>query len=101
MSRMDKSDQSGRSILSKTLVADILAIVYNNDRTNMNDLKVLIQDYSTLRRRVDELVDEGLLIKEMTSDPKLQYVLHLTEKGEKIGQRMSECLRILKEEGAK
>jgi len=48
--------------------------------------------------RDDELVDEGLLIKEMTSDPKLQYVLHLTEKGEKIGQRMSECLRILKEE---
>ena len=98
MSRMDKSDQSGRSILSKTLVADILAIVYDNDRTNMNDLKVLIQDYSTLRRRVDELVDEGLLIKEMTSDPKLQYVLYLTEKGEKIGQRMSECLKILQEE---
>ena len=98
MSRMDKSEQSGRSILSKTLMADILAIVYDNDRTNMNDLKVLIQDYSTLRRRVDELVDEGLLIKEMTSDPKLQYVLYLTEKGEKIGQRMSECLKILQEE---
>ncbi|WII07626.1 MarR family winged helix-turn-helix transcriptional regulator [Methanomassiliicoccales archaeon LGM-RCC1] len=92
---MDKSATTKRSILSRTLVVDILAIVYDSERTNMNDLKVLTQDYSTIKKRVDELVDEGLLTKEMTADPTLQYVLHLTEKGKEIGQRMSESLKIL------
>ena len=95
MRNMDKSAATKRSILSRTLVVDILAIVYDNERTNMNDLKVLTQDYSTIKKRVDELVDEGLLTKEMTADPTLQYVLHLTEKGKGIGQRMSESLKIL------
>ena len=97
MRDIDKSPIVVRSILSKTLVVDILAIVYESDKTNMIDLKVLTKDYSTIKKRVDELVDAGLLIKEITSDPTLQYVLHLTEKGEKIGQRMSESLEILKE----
>ena len=95
MRNMDKSAATKRSILSRTLVVDILAIVYDNERTNMNDLKVLTQDYSTIKKRVDELVDEGLLTKEMTADPTLQYVLHLTEKGKESGQRMSESLKIL------
>ena len=71
------------------------SVVASSESGNMS---AIMHEVVKNHARDDELVDEGLLIKEMTSDPKLQYVLHLTEKGEKIGQRMSECLRILKEE---
>ena len=93
MSARVKTDY--QTLLSMRYAADILSLVYENERIMATDLLRIAKNYATVTKTANCLIDAGLMSFHLESGKRLMKIYTLTPKGEAIGKRMYEAREIV------
>ena len=79
-----------QSPLSSRYAADIISLIYENEKIMATDMLRIAKNYKTVIKTADELVDLGLMEMHLEAGKRLMKIYTLTPKGKAIGKRMYE-----------
>jgi DNA-binding MarR family transcriptional regulator len=72
----------------------VLNTIYRNDGIHQEAIsKILNLDKANITRAINKLIDEGLVNREIDSNDKRAYLLHLTNKGKKLEPEIVNILK--------
>ncbi len=83
-----------QSPLSSRYAADIISLIYENEKIMATDMLRIAKNYKTVIKTADELVDLGLMEMHLEAGKRLMKIYPLTPKGKAIGRRMYESREI-------
>lgn len=94
---MPDYDHPYQTVMSKNHAFDIITYIYEKGTVHKSDLYAVSSNYRAFSSTLKVLVDEGLVIEEMTREPRLHYTLSLSEKGKRVGKCLMDAKKILVE----